>query len=127
MTVELLLPMVKDRLNITWTDEVTDRRLKQVIEDAIPTLSGMVGLDYDAAQSTALGDGGEAFDFSAPSQERTLLVIYAAYLWEHQGHLFWANYREEIGACRQKRALAAIEAAKQEEADDGGEDPGEGV
>ncbi len=101
-----LCQLAKRRLNITWSDPETDGRMEDTLQDALPPLADMVGLGYDCAAGEWMEYDLSIFNLDRPSRERSLLVIYISYLWEHQGHLFWANYQEEIAACRQARAVA---------------------
>lgn len=98
-----LLKLAKSKLNITWTDDGTDGRVLSILEDALPTVSNMVGLNF--VNGAPVEKNGDEFDFSQPSMERNVLLNYVAYEWNHQENLFREAYWQEIAACRQKHAL----------------------
>lgn len=110
MELTTLTELVKSRLNITWEDDITTAKVTNALNDAIPALCAKVGLTYDYDKDTVKEQDGTAVDITTPSQFRHLLVTYAAYIFDQQGHLFDANYRTEINACRQRYEVRAIEA-----------------
>ncbi|MCD8190165.1 MAG: hypothetical protein LUD78_08130 [Clostridiales bacterium] len=130
MELATLTELVKSRLNITWEDDITTAKVTNALTDALPSLCAKVGLayDYDAdeAASAVTEQSGTAVDITAPSQLRHLLVTYAAYIFDQQGHLFDANYRTEINACRQRYEVRAIEAEESED-DETEEDTDDGT
>lgn len=121
MDLETLAKLLKSQLNITWSDEVTDERINNALHSAIPMLCAKVGLCY-VYQSDAVLDGlGNPVDLTEVSQVRHLLILCAAYIYDQQGHLFDANYRTEIDACRQAYELVAARVDAEAEASDGTE------
>lgn len=89
MNAELFL-QVKRKLNITWNDEDTNKRIEEIIESAIPTLIHKLGIpDKD-------------FDFSKSGTENTLFKSYCLYDYEHVLNEFDENYANEIAQIRAK-------------------------
>ena len=87
-----LASMVKRKLNITWSDEETDARVKEIMLDADKEIRHKLGL-------------AESFDFSKPGQERNLFLSWCLYEWNHASNEFDANYLNDILQCRQKRPV----------------------
>ena len=119
MDATALLALARDKVNVTWEDPITDRQLLRCVQEAVPAVCAMVALPYDYSQGAPLQPNGQPFDLVAPSPERTLLLNWVAYEFNHKADLFQANYRDDINACRQRWTLAA---AAQEEADAHGDD-----
>lgn len=90
---DALTASVKRKLNITWSDEETDARVAEIVEDAKLEMSHKLGLD-------------DAFDFSKPGQERNLLLSWCLYEWNHQASEFDANYLNDLMQCRHKHIVA---------------------
>lgn len=85
-----LFEQVKSKLNITWEDEGTNKRLRNIIESAIPDVIHILGIsDKD-------------FDFSADGIENTLFLAYCFYEWNHVLNEFEDNYSNKIAQVRQK-------------------------
>lgn len=82
-----LLQEVKDYLDITWEDEVTDRKLKGQIRRGIAFIADKTGVDRTA--ETFSGESGD-------DRAQTLLLNYLLY--DRAGALdqFVKNYRSEI-------------------------------
>lgn len=76
-----LLSDVKDRLNITWDNENTDKRLFSMIEDAELYLNHLLGAECD---------------YSAPGMFRKLFLNYAMYSFNHCEDEFEEAYRKDI-------------------------------
>ena len=92
--IEKLLIQVKDKLNITWEDEDTDRRVKKIIASAIPDLLHRLGItDKD-------------FDFSKDGAENTIFLAYCLYEWNHALNEFEDNYSKMIAQVRAKNEVA---------------------
>lgn len=119
MSIDDLLVLAKSKLNITWDDPITDTRVINIIEEAVPAVSNMAGLLYDHRAAVAKEPDGRVFDFREASMERNLLMNYIAYEWNHKTDLFREAYWNEIAACRQERAM---ETAGAQEGYNGGED-----
>lgn len=82
-----MLEIVKRHLNITWTDEDTDAKLADMIEDAEIELNHMLGAEID---------------FSVPGMERRLFLNYMLYSWNDCLNEFEHAYRAEIYRIRHK-------------------------
>lgn len=98
-TLEQLLADVRDYLQISWTDEATDRRLMDMIQ------SSAAYLDTVTAQSN---------DYTKPGTMRTLLLERVRY--QHSGALdaWLQNYLSLVVGAQlesQKRALQEAEGA----------------
>ncbi len=90
-----LLSDVKGYLQITWTDQATDDRIRGLIA------SGTVYLD---------GIGGEPLDYLRDGEPRTLLFEYVRYARDAALDVFENNYRHLILALGdQMRSLAYVE------------------
>lgn len=90
---DLLFEQVKNKLNVTWSDDETDARIKTIIADAIPTLIHRLGIaDAD-------------FDFSSKGEEHTIFLAYCFYEWNHCVNEFEDNYAKMIATVRAKNAV----------------------
>lgn len=86
---DTLTELVKRKLDITWTDEVTDARVADIVAVAEPTMRHKLGLP-------------EGYDFTAPGQERALLLSWCLYEWNQAANEFDQNYMNDILQVRQK-------------------------
>lgn len=93
MSEELILK-IKDALDITFEDEDFDRKIVGIIEDGIPILRSLFGVEE-----------GEEIDWIKPSQERMLLKNYCLYELNNVSEKFSENYRSEILAVRAKNEV----------------------
>ena len=75
-----LLQRLKEKLNITWTEEET------ILEDAVLTLDYKLGADVDYSSG----------------MERSLLLNYCMYAWNNCENEFDDNYFNSIMQLRQK-------------------------
>ena len=94
MINETLISQVKRKLNITWDDEDTTKRITEIIESAIPDMTHMLGITDSK------------FDFSAAGLENTLFLAYCLYEWNHVLDEFEANYASKLGQAKAKHAVA---------------------
>lgn len=85
--MELLLQDLKDKLNITWDEEETNRKLKKIIRDATITMNYKLGAKIDYFE-----DG----------PEHNLFLNYCMYAWNNCTNEFDDNYLNEIYQIRQK-------------------------
>ena len=85
--MELLLQELKDKLNITWDEEETNRKLKRIIRDATITMNYKLGAKID---------------YSEDGQEHNLFLNYCMYAWNNCTNEFDDNYLNEIYQIRQK-------------------------
>ena len=81
-----LLQRLKEKLNITWTEEETENRLQTILEDAVLTLDYKLGADVDYSSG----------------MERSLLLNYCMYAWNNCEDKFDDNYFNSIMQLRQK-------------------------
>ncbi|MBQ3199087.1 MAG: hypothetical protein IJB67_01785 [Firmicutes bacterium] len=91
MTDEVLLADVKRRLNITWSDEHTDGRMRDIIADGMAYIDDILG---------------EAGDYHTPGRARSLLMDYARYARDEALDVFEANYRSGLLAARDQKEVA---------------------
>lgn len=77
-----LLELLKVRLDITWSDNATDSKLEQLIEDGISAFGALTG-DTD-------------YDYTAASNQRELLFTRCQYALENMLDDFNENYQSEI-------------------------------
>lgn len=82
---------VKRKLNITWDDEVTDKRVDDVIETAGAALGRAIGLDISYAESMSM--------LERPDMAG-LLANACFYEWSNALDEFWINYADEIQRAR---------------------------
>ena len=76
-----LLDSVKRKLNITWEDNYTELKVKDIIEDAKIALNHKLGSDID---------------YSKPGMERNLFMNYCLYSWNDCLDEFDKKYMNEI-------------------------------
>lgn len=81
-----LLIALKDKLNITWLEEETERKLERIVTSAQVTLNRKLGADIDYTQ---------------PGPEQELLLNYCMYSWNNCLNEFDNNYFNEIMQIRQ--------------------------
>lgn len=84
--IKNLLQDLKDKLNITWTEEETERRLERILEDAEITLNFKLGAKIDYSKG----------------MERNIFLNYCMYAWNNCLNEFDENYLNEILQLRQK-------------------------
>ena len=87
-----LLNAVKNRLDITWQDEATDRKIADLIEDGIFYINGKLG---------------EAGVYGEPGYPRTLLMEYVRYARDNALDVFENNYLTHILSMQTERAVSA--------------------
>lgn len=93
-----LIDQVKRKLDITWVDEDTDRRVEDIIATVSPVLRHKLGIsDAD-------------FDFSKPGQENMLFLALCLYEWNHSANEFETNYANEIAQCQAMHEVAYFKA-----------------
>ena len=86
----LLLPDLKNYLDITWTDEATDAKVWDMARD------GMAYLDSKA---------GRQMDYNLPGFARSLLKDYVRYMRDGALDIFEANYLSLILAMQNEVAV----------------------
>lgn len=87
-----LLDDVKNHLNITWTDEATDRKISGLIA------SGMIYIN---------GKAGEEMDYRTDGPGRTLLMDYVRYARDGAMDVFENNYLHLLLAMQNERRVKA--------------------
>lgn len=90
-TMEKLIGLAKSVCKITWSGEETDRRVREIAEDAAVQVHHLLGMG-DAPMEVFLEPGGE----------RMLYGRYCLYEWNNMLEEFNRNYRSEILAQRHK-------------------------
>jgi hypothetical protein len=90
-----LLGDVKIYLDITWTDENTDKKITGIIERGIKYIDGVAG----AAQ-----------DYTIEDKPRELLLDYCRYARSNVLELFQANYLHEFLSLQIRQEVADYEA-----------------
>lgn len=93
MADSVLIGQVKSKLNITWEDEDTNKRIVEIIDSAIPDVIDMLGIaDAD-------------FDFSSEGKEHDIFLNRCFYEWNHALEEFEANYSKMIARIRAKHEV----------------------
>ena len=88
-----LIDQVRRKLNITWSDEETDKRINDIIASATLVLKHKLGIaDVD-------------YDFAAPGLENLLFLAYCLYEWNHAANEFDTNYANDLAQCRAMREV----------------------
>lgn len=83
-----LIDQVKRKLDITWVDEDTDRRVADIVDSVTPVLRHKLGITDPE------------FDFSKAGLENMLFLALCLYEWNHSANEFDANYANEIAQCQ---------------------------
>lgn len=76
-----LLKLVLNRLNITWTDEATNEKITNIIENGKSELDRLSGIEND---------------YQLAGQAQALLINYCVYALENQLDQFKINYKSDI-------------------------------
>lgn len=98
--VAAVLNIVKNKCYITDNTEETTSKVTQIIEDAIITIQNQIGIN-------------EEFDFSKPSEERSLFLNYCYYVWNDSTEEFYKNYLNDILKIRHKYEVKQNAEAKE--------------
>ena len=85
-----LLSDIKNHIDITWEDEATNKKIRNL------TAQGMVYLN---------GKYGEEADYSVDGSPRTLLFEYVRYARDSALDVFENNYRAQILAMQNDKAV----------------------
>ncbi len=89
-----LVEQVKRKLDITWQDADTDRRVSDIMDTAAITLRHKLGITESA------------YDFSEAGLENLLFLALCLYEWNHAANEFEPNYANEIAQCRAMHDVA---------------------
>lgn len=95
MADDTLTALVKRKLDITWSDDVTDARIKDIIDAAKPTMRHKLGLP-------------DSYEFTAAGQEQALFLSYCLYEWNQAANEFDGNYLNDILQVRQKWTVQGV-------------------
>lgn len=95
---------IKRKLNITWDDEMTDKRVDDVIETAGAALGRAIGLNISDAESMSR--------LERPDMAG-LLANACFYEWSNALDEFWINYADEIQRARLETEMTAVSADAQ--------------
>ena len=87
-----LLADVKNHTDVTWEDDATDRKYRELISQAMAYLNGKYG-------TTA--------DYTRPGLPRTLLMEYVRYARDSALDVFENNYSSMILAMQHERQVQA--------------------
>jgi len=87
---------IKRKLNITWSDEDTDTKIREIMEDAKAILNHKLGAEID---------------YSINGMERQLYLNYCMYAWNNCVDEFDKAYLSEILTIRHKYEVAAAREA----------------
>ena len=87
---ETLLADVKNQINITWTDEATDQKIRGLIASATVYLDGK---------------GGAAMDYEEDGMPRMLMMEYVRYARDEALDVFENNYRDQILAMQHDKEV----------------------
>lgn len=89
-----LIDQVKRKLDITWVDEDTDRRVSDIVDSVTPVLKHRLGITEPE------------FDFSKAGLENMLFLALCLYEWNHSANEFWNNYADDIATCQALHEVA---------------------
>lgn len=87
---EVLLPDIKNYLDITWADEVTDSKIWSIAVGGMSYLDSKIGTPQD---------------YTAPGMHRDLLMDYVRYARDGAADIFENNYRHLILAAQNERRV----------------------
>lgn len=91
-----LLEQIKRKLNVTWDDAQTEKRIEEIVEEAIPDLIHRLGI------------ADKKYQFDEPGTEQNLLKNYVLYEWNHSLNEFFDNYAEPIAQIRAKNEVKSF-------------------
>lgn len=101
--LQSLCELVKGKCRITWSDTDTNRRVKEIAENADDSLRHMLGMKDATAEA-----------FLEPGKARTLFENYCMYDWDNMVEEFEKNYRREILAERHRNEVKNAKKASEE-------------
>lgn len=100
-TLYKLCDLVKRKCKITWEDDDTEERVREIVENADESMRHMLGMK-----------GASEDAFLKPGKAKTLFENYCMYDWNNVLEDFEPNYRREILAERHRNE---VENAKKSE------------
>ncbi len=80
---EVLEKAVKRKCRITWSDEDTDARVKEIVEDGVQKMWHKLGMSGEISPDI----------FAEPGEERGLFLNYCLYEWNDVSEEFENNYK----------------------------------
>lgn len=86
-----LIELAKEACKITWKNEDTERKIKRIVEDAVPYLLHKLGIQEKDDELLA-----------NPGGTRMLFEKYCLYAWNDVENEFEDNYKREILTERHK-------------------------
>ena len=89
-----LIDQVKRKLDITWSDENTDKRVADIVASVSSVLKHRLGITEPE------------FDFSKAGLENMQFLALCLYEWNHAANEFDANYANELAQCRAIREVS---------------------
>lgn len=99
-----LKPLVKRKLNITWTDTDTEARVDEIMAIAEADLRPKLALPAD-------------YDLGTPGQEQKLFLALCLYEWNHVSNEFDSNYANDILQARQRHIVNGLKEAENADKD----------
>ena len=93
-TLKALSELIKRKCKITWNDEDTEKRVREIVENADESMRHMLAMKDASADA-----------FLKPGKTRTLFENYCMYDWNNLLDQFEGNYRKEILAVRHKNEV----------------------
>lgn len=100
--MDKLIQAVKRKLKITWDDADTDKRVAEIVSNAVPIVSFKLGAPETAAPEL----------FATPGEAQNLLLNYCMYEWYNKVNEFDSNYANELFQARAREEVRRYEAAK---------------
>ena len=91
-----LLPRVKRKLNITWSEPETDLRSEDVLRQGIATLEHKLGLP-------------DGYPLERDGAASALVLNWCLYEWNGMANAFNADYADEVAQVRSRILLQARE------------------
>ena len=78
---EQFMNLLKNELNITWSDQETDERVSRIVKNAQFTMNRKLGAEID---------------YLSNGQEQELFIAYCVYMWNNCANEFDIYYQNEI-------------------------------
>ena len=86
---------VKRKLNITWEDDATDERVRDVIDTVTPILNLRCSLEH-------------GHEFNAGQPEWSLFLNACLYEYSDALDDFWRNYASEVGEAHLRNLVGSV-------------------
>lgn len=85
-----IIAELKSRIDITWEEEITEKKLENIVKNSIPKINRLIGKTIEDYTTKGL------------EEELELLLNYCMYAWENKIEMFKNNYIDDIMSLRQK-------------------------